>query len=169
MEFLRILRGIIRERGADSLVYLDESGFEVSSYRPYGWAPKGEKIYGERSGNSRPRTSLIVAKQGKKLLAPILFEGSTNAMWFNRWLEEYLCKELAPGSTIIMDNATFHKTKETKDIIERNHHHLLYLPKYSPDFNPVEKVFAIIKKRRQYADQNTSLDRLVSSYENYLV
>ena len=44
-----------------------------------------------------------------------------------------------------------------------------YLPKYSPDFNPIEKVFAVIKKRRQYAEHNTSLDHLVKTYENYLV
>jgi putative transposase len=163
------MRQIIHERGSSSIIYLDESGFEASTYRAYGWAYKGKKVYGERSGNTRPRTSLIAAKQGNKLLAPVLFQGSTNAKWFNEWLEHHLCKELSPGSTIIMDNAAFHKTKETKEIIERHQHHLLYLPKYSPDFNPIEKVFAVIKKRRQYAEPNTSLDYLVKTYENYLV
>ena len=61
MAYCRTLRQVIRERGAQSLVYLDESGFEAQSYRPYGWARKGRQVYGERSGNARPRTSLIVA------------------------------------------------------------------------------------------------------------
>jgi len=77
MAYCRMLRQVIRERGAQSLVYLDESGFEASTYRPYGWAPKGKPVYGERSGNTRPRTSLIVAQCGNQLLAPVLFKGAT--------------------------------------------------------------------------------------------
>ena len=50
--------------------------------------------------------SLIAGKRGKKLLAPILFKGSTNALWFNEWLEKHLLPELKPNSTLILDNAT---------------------------------------------------------------
>ena len=88
-------------------VYLDESGFERTSHRAHGWGLRGKKVYGECSGNKRPGAYLISAKQGRRLLAPILFEGSTNAVLFNYWLENHLFKELAPDSTIIMDNATF--------------------------------------------------------------
>lgn len=160
---------MVRERGVRSLVYLDESGFTASSHRTHGWGRIGTKIYGDRSGNARPRTSLIAAKHGAKLLAPVLFQGSTNAEWFNRWLTEHLFKELPKNATIILDNATFHKTPETRKIMEASPFHMLYLPPYSPDFNPIEKVFATLKKRRQYAPPATSLDHLVNTYENYLV
>jgi transposase len=163
------LRQIILERGGHSIVYLDESGFEARTHRPYAWSRKGEKVYGERSGNARPRTSLIAAQCGKKLLAPVLFKGATNAQWFNHWLKHHLFAELPDGATLIMDNAAFHKTPQTRKIIEQSPFHLLYLPKYSPDFNPIENVFAILKKRRQHAPSGTTLDELVRTYENYLV
>jgi transposase len=169
MAYLRLLRQVVRERGAGSLVYLDESGFTASAHRTHGWGRIGTKVYGERSGNARPRTSLIAAKHGSKLLAPILFDGATNAEWFNHWLTEHLFKELPKNATLILDNAAFHTTSQTKEIIEASPFHMLYLPPYSPDFNPIEKVFANLKKRRQYAPKETSLDHLVNTYENYLV
>ncbi len=149
-------------------MYLDESGFERTTHRAYGWGLRGKKVDGERSGNKRPRTSLISARQGKRLLAPILFEGNTNAVLFNYWLQSHLFKELAQGSTIIMDNATFHKTAATKQLIEQAGHTLLFLPPYSPDFNPIEQDFAIMKRRRQFLPADTSIDEVVRSYVNYL-
>ena len=67
-----------------------------------------------------------------------------------------------------MDNAAFHKTAQTKKIFADSPYDLLYLPPYSPDFNPVETVFANIKKRKQFAPYNTSLDSLVKMYNSYL-
>ena len=132
IEYLRSLREIVENKG--NKVYLDESGFERTSHRAHGWGLRGKKVYGECSGNKRPRAYLISAKQGRRLLAPILFEGSANAILFNYWLENHLFKELAPDSTIIMDNATFHKTALTRQLIEQAGHNLLFLPPYSPDF-----------------------------------
>ena len=166
IEYLRALRKVVKAKG--SKVYLDESGFERTSHRAHGWGLRGKKVYGERSGRKRPRTSLISAKQGKRLLAPILFEGSTDAMLFNYWLKNHLFKELEQDSTIIMDNAAFHKTALTRQLIEEAGHSLLFLPPYSPDFNPIEKDFAIIKRRRQFLPHDTPIDEVVRSYVNYL-
>jgi len=145
-------------------VYVDESGFERTTYRSRGWACKGQRVAGERSGNPRPRTSLLAAKWGQRLLAPVLFEGNTNAEWFNIWLEDHLFKELPPHSILIMDNAAFHKTAKTRALIEQAGHTLLYLPPYSPDFNPIEQDFATMKKRRQYAPPETTLDEIIRGY-----
>jgi len=139
IEYLRTLRQAVKDKGSESIVYLDESGFERTTHRTHGWGLRGKKVYGERSGKKRPRTSLISARQGKRLLAPILFEGSTDATLFNYWLDNHLLKELAENSTIIMDNATFHKTALTRQLIEEAGHTLLFLPPYSPDFNPIEQ------------------------------
>lgn len=162
--YLKELRKVILKRGSSNIVYLDESGFEPRTQRNYGWATRGNKVYGERSGNTRPRTSLIAGKRGKQILAPVLFEGCTDSIWFNCWLEEHLFKELRPESTIIMDNAPFHKKKDIKRIVHQHGHHVLFLPPYSPDFNPIEQDFANIKKIRAYAPQNTKLDDIVKSY-----
>ena len=62
------------------------------------------------------RTSLIAAKRGNKLLALVLFEGSTNSVWFNQWLEQHLLRELSQPSTLILDNARFPKKQDIKAI-----------------------------------------------------
>jgi putative transposase len=168
MEYLRTLRQIIQSRGSDHIVYLDESGFERTAHRTHGWGPRGKKIHGIRSSRSRPRTSLLSAKRGKTLLAPILFEGSTNATLFNYWLKSHLFAELAQNSMIIMDNAAFHKTPLTRQLIRDAGHSLLFLPPYSPDFNPIEQDFAIMKRRRQFLPAETAIDEVVRSHVNYL-
>lgn len=148
-------------------MYIDESGFESESFRTHGWQKRGKKLHGEKQGCRGVRTSLIAGRCGKRLLAPVLFEGNTNALWFNEWLAHHLLKEIPVNSTIIMDNAAFHKSPETRKILEEADHTLLYLPPYSPDFNPIENDFAIIKKHRQFA-KNNNLDNIIKSYGNYL-
>jgi transposase len=167
MAYLRALREIIARRGSKDIAYVDESGFEPDVGRRYGWSLRGEEVHGDHSGHRRPRTSLIAARRGKDFLAPMLFQGTANADLVNDWTRNMLCQELRPGSTIIWDNAPFHKKKELEAIAEEHGHHILFLPPYSPDFNPIEHDFANIKKRRQYAPPNTSLDTIVRDYGNY--
>lgn len=111
---------------------------------------------------------MIAAKRGKAFLAPILYEGSTSAAWFNQWFEEHLLKELNPQSTIIMDNAAFHKKEEIYTMAETAGHTVLFLPPYSPDFNPIEKDFAILKKIRQKMPLDTTIDTIVKNYGTLL-
>ena len=74
--------------------------------------------------------------KGKRLLAPLLFEGSLNSSVFNQYLKEQLLKELQPGSLIIMDNAAFHKTRKTRGILEESGHELVFLPPLFSRFQP---------------------------------
>lgn len=165
---MKTLRALVKQEGTSRLVYMDESGFSDESYRTHGWCLKGKTLHSERKGNCYSRTSLIMGKQGKTLLAPVLFKGTTNSEWFNEWLEKHLFKVLPEKCTLILDNAAFHKTAKTRQLIERSSHRLLYLPPYSPDFNPIEKDFASIKKRRQFASPGTTLDEVIKEYGNYL-
>mgnify|MGYP003641185514 FL=1 len=121
----------------------------------------GKKIYGERSGKRWLRTSLLMAQTGKKWLAPMLFGGTYNTKIFNAWLEKFLLPELPPNQTIIMDNAAIHKSEKTREILEKEGHELLFLPLYSPDFNPIEQSFGVLKCRLQYAENGTTLDDLL--------
>ncbi len=148
------------------MVYLDESGFEAYTYRPLAWSKRGQKSHGERSGQRGTRTSLIAAKRVKQLLATVLFKGSTNALWFNTWLKEELIRELNPNSTLILDNAPFHRQDDVFRLAQEAGHPVLFLPPYSPDFNSIEQDFAIIKKRRIYSAPGTSLDDIVKAYGN---
>lgn len=162
------MRGIIQQRGSSGIVYVDESGFAADSYRPYAWASRGKKSYGERSGRRGVRTNLIVAKRGKTLIAPVLYEGSTSSSWFNQWLEGHLIPVLEAESTVILDNAAFHKKEEVRAILAVHGHDVLFLPPYSPDLNPIEQDFAALKKRRQYAPKNTTIDTIVNEYGSFL-
>lgn len=150
--------------GSQNIVYIDESGFESSSIRLYAWGTRGKRIYDSQNGQNRQRTSLIAAKRGKTLLAPVLFPGTTNASWFNYWLEHHLLPSLDSPCVLIADNAAFHKKKEIRAIAQVAGHQVLFLPPYSPDYNKIEQDFAILKKQRMYAPPGTSLDELVRLY-----
>jgi transposase len=163
---LQELRQLVSIYGSSKLVYIDESGFELETFRGLAWSPRGQKVHGERNACKRPRTSLIAAKCGTKLLAPILFQGSTNSVLFNHWLEHHLLQELKTNSILILDNARFHNKNDIQRIAEIAGHIVLFLPPYSPDFNPIEQDFATIKKRRIYASPGTTLDSIIQSYGN---
>ena len=81
-------------------------------------------------------------------------------------MKEYLIPELNPNSTLILDNAPFHRKDDVFRIAKEAGHKVLFLPPYSPDFNCIEKDFANIKKRRIYSAPGTSLDEIIKSYGN---
>jgi len=81
----------------------------------------------------------------KELFAPFYYEGYTNKEVFTLWVEKVLLPELQPNQIIIMDNATFHKSEKVKELIESKNCFLLYLPKYSPDLNPIEHCWYPLK------------------------
>ena len=163
-EYLHRLRALIPEYGSDNIIYFDESGFEEDVRRNAGWAKRGTKIYGDVRGGKNPRTNLIMAQRRKsrQWLAPILFEGScegTTVLW---WIREHLLENLHKPSVIVMDNAPFHPKAKIRAMLEEKGHKLLCLPKYSPDFNPIEQTFGAIKTNWKNADENTTLDTLVT-------
>ena len=81
------------------------------------------------------------------MIAPYVFDGYTDAKLFNGWLKKCLLPELKKGQVVIMDNATFHKSKLTKELIESVGCRLLYQPPYSPDLNPIEQQWAVLKRK----------------------
>jgi putative transposase len=110
-KFLRLRERYIR-RGLQP-VHVDECGFTPSVTRRYGYAPKGQRVYGLTSGHRRPPTSLIAARIGPDFAEPFLFDGTCDAAVFHSWLQARLCPRLTPEHLVIMDNAAFHKSPET--------------------------------------------------------
>jgi transposase len=129
----------------DKLVYVDESGIDAYVYKDFGWAPRGDLIYGEISGKRYARESYVAAKCGKKILAPFCYKGTCDTILFDMWVEDFLVPVLIPGQVVILDNATFHKSLKTRKLIEDAGCSILFLPPYSPDFNPIEKFWAWFK------------------------
>ena len=153
INYLRELRHWIQQHGSKDVVYFDESGFAEHSYRPHGWAKRGTKVHGKIHGNNRKRTNLIMAQRAGEWIAPMLFESSCTHYTIAAWMKEVLIPELRPNSLVIMDNAPFHNKPVMLELLKAHGHTMLPLPKYSPDFNPIEQSFAILKRRRQFNNQ----------------
>jgi DDE superfamily endonuclease len=148
------LREWIRKNGSKNVVYVDESGFYAESPRPHAYAKRGVKVHGLVTGNKKKgRINLIMAQRGKEWLAPMLFDKSCTCHTVNAWVEQALLKELRPNSLIIMDNAPVHNKTYLAQRLQQHGHTLMPLPRYSPDFNPIEQSFAIIKKQRTFSNQ----------------
>lgn len=131
---------------SSAIVYLDESGIDDNEAFPYGYAPKGKRLYAMKNAYRNKRLSIIGALNQKNIIAPFVFEGYCNSKVFEAYVEKVLVPELIPGQTIIMDNASFHKGKRVEMIIKNAKCSLLYLPAYSPDFNPIEHYWSSIKQ-----------------------
>ena len=103
-------------------------------------------MHAEKSGKYYHRSNFISAYVDKKPIAPMFFFGTCNTQLFNDWVSNVLLKELKPGQVVIMDNASFHKSSKTKNLIESVGCRLVYLSPYSPDLNPIEKFWANMKR-----------------------
>lgn len=159
------MRELIKIYGGESLVFIDESGFEPVPSCIYGWAKRGRKIYGEKQGKRGIRENLVAGRRKKKkdLIAPMIFRGSLNAEGFEGWLQIYLLPSLSRTSVLIMDNAPIHRKGIIREMVENAGHKVLFLPKYSPDLNLIEHDFSALKRARMYHHDN-HLDELIRSY-----
>ena len=137
---------LIKDIATAELVYIDESGIEMSICKDRGWCRKGEVLKAKKSGKYYERTNIVAGYVNQKSIAPMVFSGSCNTELFNVWVEKCLIKELIHGQVVVMDNATFHKSQKTKELIESVGCKLIFLPPYSPDLNPIEKFWANMKR-----------------------
>lgn len=127
-------------------MFIDESGIDDNDSWPYGWSKKGSRVYDFKPAHKKRRFSMIASLNNKEIKAPIIFEGYTHKKFFELWIEKQLVPTLEPGSTVIMDNAAFHKSTKVKESIEKANCKLIFLPPYSPDLNPIENFWAKLKK-----------------------
>jgi transposase len=141
-EFLKKIKQIPEEKR----VYIDESGTNEYLHRENGRALRGEKVYGAVSGNRYHRESFIAAQNQRTIFAPFCYTGTCNTSLFNTWLEKICIPELKPGDVLILDNASFHKSDTTIEMIRKGGCEVLFLPPYSPDLNPIEKFWANFKR-----------------------
>jgi transposase len=145
--------------GAQSqpVVFTDESKIYNNINYEYGWSKRGKEIIADKKSKATEKINIIGGLFKNKILAPLTYPCNTDTEVFNFWLEKCLIPELPEKCIIVMDNASFHKSAETQDIIKDNGHTLLFLPRYSPDLNPIEGYWGIIKRK---------LRKIINNYNN---
>jgi transposase len=121
-------------------------GIEQYLFREYGYALRGQKIHGNISGKKFKRTNIIAGICQGKWVAPMSYSGTTDSILFEFWFEHCLLKETAIGTTIVLDNATFHRKSILPNLAKKYGCEVIFLPPYSPDLNPIEKKWAWLKK-----------------------
>ena len=95
---------------------------------------------------SKKRTNILAGICHKNWVAPLRYEGTTDSVLFEYWFEHCLLRKVEQCSTIILDNATFHRKSVLPELAKKKNCHVLFLPPYSPDLNPIEKRWAWLKK-----------------------
>ena len=127
------------------LVFIDETWARTDMTRTQGWAPKGERLIAKVPHGKWTTTTFLAALRHDRIDAPCLFDGPINGERFLAYVEQALVPTLRPGDVVILDNLGSHKGKAVRQAIRKAGAHLIFLPKYSPDLNPIEQVFAKLK------------------------
>jgi transposase len=127
------------------IAYLDESGVDRYLSRQYARSLRGKGVTIARPGRRYKRVNVVAAQCGNEIIAPYVYDWSTNALWFETWFEWYLCPNLKAKSVIVMDNAKFHRKTALSKIAAFYGLSVLWLPPYSPDKNPIEHLWANMK------------------------
>jgi transposase len=137
------------------LIFIDETWASTTMARRYGRAPRGQRL---RVGVPHGRwktTTFVAGLRLSGLVAPFVLDGPINRPAFEAYVEKVLVPELWPGDVVVLDNLSSHKGPRVRALIEAVGAKLLYLPPYSPDFNPIENAFAKLKALLRKAAERT--------------
>ena len=127
------------------LVFIDETGLSTKMARLRSRSPCGERCRAGVPHGHWKTTTFTGALRLTGMTAPFVYDGAMNGNVFRAYVEQVLVPTLAAGDVVIMDNLPAHKAAGVRDAIEAAGASLLYLPPYSPDFNPIENAFAKLK------------------------
>lgn len=141
----RIWHRIVTHLPADRFVFVDESGTNLTLARRYGRAPRGERCPGTAPRNYPTNLTLVASCTPAGIGPCMVVDGAINGDLFRRYVEDMLVPGLRPGQIVVMDNLNVHKHERIRAAITSAGCRLLYLPSYSPDFNPIELAFSKIK------------------------
>jgi transposase len=139
----------------ERLVFIDETWTATNMTRSHGRCRRGERLRMGFPHGHRKTTTLVAGLRTTGMVAPMVLDGPINGEWFEAYVAKVLVPELKPGDIVIMDNLSSHKRASVHELIERAGAKLLFLPPYSPDFNPIEKAFAKLKALLRKAGERT--------------
>jgi len=145
------------------VVYVDEAGVQQEMNRTHGRARRGVKLFVETTGKRTKKVNTIAGYCNGEILGQTTYSWNTDTEWFCMWFEFVLIPLLVAGSVIVLDNASFHSKTYLPAIAEAYGHKILWLPKYSPDKNLIEHVWATMKTwLRNYSKNYKSIRQAIS-------
>jgi len=127
------------------LVFLDETAVKTNLTRLRGRAPIGERLYGAAPFGKWRTQTFIAGLTSDELIAPWVIEGAMNQAAFETYVETQLAPLLNPGTVVILDNLSTHKSPRAAEALKQSKSWFLFLPPYSPDLNPIEQAFSKLK------------------------
>lgn len=139
----------------EKLVFLDESGINTAMARRYGRCPPSKRLVDSVPAGAWQSNTLLAAVRLDGVVAPMVLDGPVNGEVFASYIELSLVPALEPGDIVIMDNLPAHKSLRVTQAIEGIGCSLVYLPPYSPDFNPIENMWSKVKASMRKAAART--------------
>lgn len=131
------------------------NGTSTNMARLRGRCRRGERLIGKVPHGHWKITTFVAGLRRNAITAPFVIDQPMNSTIFKAYLQQCLVPTLKPGDIVIMDNLSSHKSEEVRQIIEAAGATLLYLPPYSPDFNPIEQAFSKLKAHLRKATERS--------------
>ena len=151
-------------------MFIDETWASTNMARTHGRALRGERLRAPIPHGHWLTTTFVAGLRNTGMVAPMVLDGPINGSLFQDYVEQVLVPELRPGDIVVMDNLGSHKGAGVRAAIEAAGASLLYLPPYSPDFNPIEQAFAKLKAMLRKAAGRTlddlwrSIGRIIDTF-----
>ena len=136
-------------------MFVDETWAKTNMTRTHGRARRGQRLVAAVPQARRTTTTFLAGLRRDGLTAPCVFDGPINGGLFLAWVEQFLVPTLRSGDIVVLDNLGSHKGGAVRRAIRAAGAHLLFLPPYSPDLNPIEMVFAKLKTLLRKADERS--------------
>lgn len=141
----RKFRKEVSELEVKHFKFLDESSVNIDLTRLYGRAAPDQRVVDSVPQASGPQTTTLAVMGWTGITAPLVLSGAVNGTIFYGYIEQCVVPTLQPGDILFMDNLSAHKIAGLEELIRSCSAHLIYLPPYSPDFNPIELVWSKVK------------------------
>jgi len=137
------------------LVFIDETWAKTNMTRRHGRSRRGTRLVAKVPHRRWRTLTFLAALRCDRIEAPCVIDGPINGVSFRAYVEQFLLPTLVPGDIVIMDNLGSHKGQAVRQLIRTAGAKLFFLPRYSPDLNPIEQVFAKLKTLLRKADPRT--------------
>lgn len=149
------------------LVFIDETAANTKMVRLGGRCPRGERLVAEVPCGQWKTVTFVAGLRHNRMTAPCVFDGSMNARTFLTYVEQCLAPTLRRNDIVVLDNLSAHKAPAIRKVIQARGAKLRYLPKYSPDLNPIELVFSPLKAHLRKLAERT-VDRLIRGIGSFI-